>query len=548
VALAQTQGVAEDGYLSGATIYADANGNLSLDPGEASTTADSGGNFTLVGGTGTLVATGGMDATTGLPFTGVLEAPAGSTVISPLTTIVAELIAAGVTNSVQKADAALGLPASFDLSHTDPAALAASGDATGQAAFLEQAGVADAAALLAAGLTAPGALDAVTAYTRVMAALASSIAAGQAVTLTDAGTIAAIGTAAGLGSAAANAIGTIVANASAALTDPQNTIAGVETRAQGALAAAVTAAAVDPAKLQALASASSSNLDLPPTLADDAVNTVENTPLTLAASSLLANDSDPDGDALSITGVKDAIGGQASFDAQSNTIVFSPASNFSGSGSFVYSASDGKGSSADAKVSVSIAAASIGGGQGDVHYTTFDGLHYDLQATGEFLIARATSGPALQIEGRAEGQRVSYLTAVSIEADGHDLLFDAKTNGLSLDGSAVSVATGNALDLGGFSLTESSAGAYMLSDSTQDIFNIFDRGSYFDLSVQPGSNRARGSFEGLLGNFDGNPLNDLALPGQGAQNSTTDTAYLEGPFADAWRVPVTASPNSGSLA
>ena len=305
------------------------------------------------------------------------------------------------------------------------------------------------------------------------------------------------------------------------------------------MASAVRAAENDPVKLQNLASASASNLDLPPVPMDDTVNAVENTPLTIAAASLLANDADPDGDTLSITTVKGAIGGQASFDPNTNTITFIPANNFFGNASFVYTVADGKGGATDAEVNVSVAAASIGGGMGDVHYTTFDGLHYDLQATGDFLLARSTSGPAIAIEGEAEGQGVSYLKAVAIDTDGHRMIFDARTDQLSVDGSAATLSPGGLLDLGGFVALDNAAGTFTLRDSAQDIFKIFDRGSYLDLTVQPGSGRAEGSFEGLLGNYDQNPLNDLVVPGQDMRNAAVASAYLEGPFADAWRVPGT---------
>jgi hypothetical protein len=57
-----------EGYISGATVFADANGNGQLDAGEASTTTDSTGGFSLTGGSGPLVAFGGTDTSTGLQF------------------------------------------------------------------------------------------------------------------------------------------------------------------------------------------------------------------------------------------------------------------------------------------------------------------------------------------------------------------------------------------------------------------------------------------------------------------------------------------------
>ena len=89
----QLTGHVIEGYIAGATVFADANGNGVLDLGEAHTTTNADGSFTLTGGTGPIVMFGGTDVSTGLAFKGTLKAPMGSTVVTPLTTLVAELAA-----------------------------------------------------------------------------------------------------------------------------------------------------------------------------------------------------------------------------------------------------------------------------------------------------------------------------------------------------------------------------------------------------------------------------------------------------------------------
>ncbi|MDO8731546.1 MAG: cadherin-like domain-containing protein, partial [Actinomycetota bacterium] len=90
-----TSGQAIDGYIEGATVFADANGNGQLDSGEAWATTGSDGRFTLIGGSGHLTLSGGVDASTGVAFNGVMRAPEGSTTITPLTTLVAALMEKG---------------------------------------------------------------------------------------------------------------------------------------------------------------------------------------------------------------------------------------------------------------------------------------------------------------------------------------------------------------------------------------------------------------------------------------------------------------------
>ena len=112
-----TTGVAVDGYLNGATALCDVNGNGIADSGEATVLTGADGRFTFTSGcTAVVVVSGGISGDTGLPFKGVLKAPAGATVASPLTT----LIAAGMSQA--QVLSALGLPAGTDLLKTDPAA------------------------------------------------------------------------------------------------------------------------------------------------------------------------------------------------------------------------------------------------------------------------------------------------------------------------------------------------------------------------------------------------------------------------------------------
>lgn len=138
-------GRAIDGYVSGATVFLDSNGNKALDSGEVWTTTDSSGNFTLSSTTqtGTLVMTGGTDISTGKAFTGLMTAPSGSSVVTPLTTIMASIMAANpaMTSAQVMSNLAssLGITTVPDLTSYDPVAVASgvsSGNATQAAQVL----------------------------------------------------------------------------------------------------------------------------------------------------------------------------------------------------------------------------------------------------------------------------------------------------------------------------------------------------------------------------------------------------------------------------
>ena len=117
-----TSAKADDGYIVGATVFADANGNGVLDAGEASTTTDGGGGFTLpAGASGPLILSGGTDVATGLAFGGEFLAPAGYDNINALTTVV-ELLTehGGFANPELTVLANLGLGSTTNLASADP--------------------------------------------------------------------------------------------------------------------------------------------------------------------------------------------------------------------------------------------------------------------------------------------------------------------------------------------------------------------------------------------------------------------------------------------
>ena len=96
--------------------------------------------------------------------------------------------------------------------------------------------------------------------------------------------------------------------------------------------------------------------NLPPVANNDSgFNTPPGSPLDIAASALLANDTDPNGFALSVTGASALTGGTVVWNATTQKVTFTPATNFTGTATFNYSISNGNGGTASATVSVSVA-------------------------------------------------------------------------------------------------------------------------------------------------------------------------------------------------
>ncbi len=114
--LITTSGKAVDGYLSGSLVVCDTDNNGVANGTEATTTTNSTGDFIFPSGcTATIVVSGGTNIDTQLPFKGLLKAPAGSLVATPLTTLMAD----GGLSAAQIA-VALGLPLGTDVTKLDP--------------------------------------------------------------------------------------------------------------------------------------------------------------------------------------------------------------------------------------------------------------------------------------------------------------------------------------------------------------------------------------------------------------------------------------------
>ncbi len=205
---------ASDGDISGAKIYADVDRSGSVTDADdlvGTTGADGSVSVALDAGQDAyaLLATGGTDISTGLAFTGLLRAPAGSTMITPLTTLVQGLLdadtstgsaAAKLAAAQAKVLSALSLPASIDLTSYDALGIAV-GSTTATAAdkaiaVAVQAQAIAVANLLVAGTaalqgaaTTAGGVTSANAGSAVLGALVTQFGSGAAVNLNSATTV-----------------------------------------------------------------------------------------------------------------------------------------------------------------------------------------------------------------------------------------------------------------------------------------------------------------------------------------------------------------------
>jgi hypothetical protein len=180
-----------------------------------------------------------------------------------------------------------------------------------------------------------------------------------------------------------------------------------------------------------------------------------------------------------------------------------------------------------------------GATNGDPHLTTFDGVHYDFQAAGEFVLTEDDRG-GFQIQVRQEplsgSTLVAVTTAAAMDVGGTTVAFGV--GGTVLIGGAAVADPTTALPGGGRVAVEAGRHgprfAVTWPDGSQAQVNQI--GSYGLLVVvQPAPDRM-GHLRGLLGNFDGDRTNDIASRSGAIVPAPPDVNALYPGFADSWRI------------
>ena len=88
-----------------------------------------------------------------------------------------------------------------------------------------------------------------------------------------------------------------------------------------------------------------------PDAVDDSISTAEDTAVTVP---VRGNDTDADGDGLTVTSVTQGANGTVTIDAVTGNPVYTPNANFTGTDTFTYTISDGNGGTDTAMVTVTV--------------------------------------------------------------------------------------------------------------------------------------------------------------------------------------------------
>lgn len=181
--------------------------------------------------------------------------------------------------------------------------------------------------------------------------------------------------------------------------------------------------------------------------------------------------------------------------------------------------------------------ASGGASDGDPHLRTFDGLSYDFQAAGEFVLARGTG---LEIQTRQEpwgnSTSVSVNTAVAMRLGDAvvGLYTDRAGNPLNINGEWLHLDSGETISVGGGSIYRNGS-VFIVTNADGDGFWASVRSSHINLRAFIHEDRGS-DVAGLLGNNDGIRGNDLAMADGTVLPTPVPVTQLYGVYADSWRV------------
>lgn len=193
---------------------------------------------------------------------------------------------------------------------------------------------------------------------------------------------------------------------------------------------------------------------------------------------------------------------------------------------------------------------------GDPHLLTLDGVGYDFHAIGEFVLLRGTSGGGFsnfEIQSRMGpvlddlGDPVPNVSAnIAIAArlgNGSEVMIDAAdASPLSIGGVVRTISDGDAIEVGndlisrdGDTYTVVFAGADGTVGAGDARLSVIVRDGFVDMGVQISADMA-GQVEGLLGDGNGNPDDDIALADGNVLERPLAFEDLYGDFRDDWRV------------
>ncbi|MEL6414536.1 MAG: VWD domain-containing protein [Pseudomonadota bacterium] len=171
-----------------------------------------------------------------------------------------------------------------------------------------------------------------------------------------------------------------------------------------------------------------------------------------------------------------------------------------------------------------------GSGSGEPHYITFDGLLYDLQTAGDFILADTTDGEfAAHVRIEPWTSATSVQTAIGLRFNDVIINYDNRTNAWTFThrGQTIDPSQAFLTPIDGVLVAKLGGNEFVVLKPNVASVRI-GRHGYLNIDIDLLSGQTS---RGLLGNNDQNPNNDLIVP-EGA----TQRDWIHGPYTDELRL------------
>lgn len=224
---------------------------------------------------------------------------------------------------------------------------------------------------------------------------------------------------------------------------------------------------------------------------------------------------------------------EASFTGESNNltlVTLTPPVAHTGTPSLVFKESNASGSTQ----TTCAGAVTVG----DTHITTFDGLYYDFQASGEYLLAQ--DGPDFivqtrQASGAPTWPNADVNKAIATKMGSTVVAVYIEPTRLVIDGASTDLADGKSILLPTGVQVTRQGNVYTISDESSDRVQATLNSTWINANVGLGFT-PRPQVRGLLGNPLGNGLELLTANGV-ALTAPVLFRDLYGSYAQSWQVP-----------
>lgn len=222
------------------------------------------------------------------------------------------------------------------------------------------------------------------------------------------------------------------------------------------------------------------------------------------------------------------------YTGETNNLSFGPAPSVStvGSPAIVFTESTAGGASSTCASATSV---------GDTHLTTFDGLYYDFQASGDFVLAEDGSDFVVQTRqasGAPSWPNASLNKAVATQMGNTRVAIYVGPTRLLIDSQPYNLADGKSLLLASGVQVSRKGNVYDVTsksgDSVRAVLNNNNTNTWIDVTVGLGRS-PHAQARGLLGNPNGN-AHELATATGTVLTAPVAFADLYHGYADSWRV------------